>query len=103
VNAAAVRPITRQPDLIVNIAIGFIVFLPGTFRGAKDSHMGVGFTGFNQAECVPSSVAPPIVAFCLLFGWQPLPTRGHLCRFKDHVSPYWCIRGVTPHSLIRRW
>ena len=73
------------------------------FRGAKDSHMGVGWTGFNQAECVPSSVAPPIVAFCLLLGWQPLPTRGHLCRFKDHVSPYWCIRGVTPHSLIRRW
>jgi hypothetical protein len=21
----------------------------------------------------------------------------------DHVSPYWYIRGVAPHRLIRRW
>ena len=30
-----------------------------SFRGAKDSHMGVGWTGFNQAERVLSSVTPP--------------------------------------------
>ena len=29
--------------------------------------------------------------------------RSHLCLMLDHVSPYWYIRGVTPHSLIRRW
>jgi hypothetical protein len=32
----------------------------------------------------------------------PWPTRGHLCLIRDHVSPYWYIRGVTPHSHIRR-
>ena len=73
------------------------------FRGAKDSHMGVGRTAFDQPGCVPSSVTPQVVAFCILNGWRPLPARGHLCRVRDHVSPYWNVRGVTPHSLIRRW
>jgi hypothetical protein len=43
------------------------------------------------------------VAFCLLIGRRPSRTRGHLCHIRDHVSPYCYIRGVTPHSLIRRW
>ena len=29
--------------------------------------------------------------------------RSHLGLVQDHVSPYWYIRGATPHSLIRRW
>jgi hypothetical protein len=44
--------------------------LARTFAGAKDSHMGVGWTGFDQAECVLSSGTPPIVAFCLLLVWR---------------------------------
>ncbi len=37
------------------------------FRRAKDSHMGVGWTGFNQPECARCSLTPPVMAFCLLF------------------------------------
>ena len=31
------------------------------------------------------------------------PPGGHLCQRTDHVSPFWHIRGATPHSPIRRW
>ena len=39
----------------------------------------------------------------LLIAPETIRTRSHLCRMSDHVSPHWFIRGVTPHSPIRRW
>jgi hypothetical protein len=71
--------------------------------GLKRQPCGSWLNGLEKPNYVRTPWRHRIVAFCLLIVRRPLRTRGHLCRVKDHVSPFWYIRGVTPHSLIRRW
>ena len=76
--------------------------IPSAPLRKKRQPCGSWLHGLGKPKYVRTPWRHRIVVFCLLVGRRPLRTRGHLCHVKDHVSPFWYIRGVTPHSLIRR-
>ncbi len=44
--------------------------------------------GMGFASDVRTIPMPPGGRFVHLYTWKPLAVRGHLCRLKDHVSPF---------------
>jgi biotin operon repressor len=66
----------------------------------KTAMWGIGRTRVSQ-QCTDGP-CPVNLTVCSV-AQDHRPPGGHLCQLTDHVSPFWYIRGATPHSPIRRW
>jgi hypothetical protein len=78
-------------------------FLENPPKGPRRRQPCGNWSDTQNASEVRTFPMPPFWRFVQVWTCAPYRGKGPPLSHRDHASPYWYIRGVTPHSLIRRW